>query len=51
MLVLSSDEISSLVVLKTGSVHSVLKFLPLLDNLQEDTDKVTCVFVVVQRTI
>jgi hypothetical protein len=33
---------------KTGSAHSILRCLPLLDNFQEESDKLTYVIVVQQ---
>jgi hypothetical protein len=40
---LQSISIGSLIVIKTGTAHAILRTLPLLDNLQEDAQKMTLV--------
>ena len=33
-------------MLKTGSAHSILRCLPLLDNFQEESEKLTYVIII-----
>jgi hypothetical protein len=35
-------------MLKTGSAHSILRCLPLLDNFQEESEKLTYVIIIQQ---